>query len=61
VLANDPELLPPANVVSADLMEDLGKAKIIITNFHAFKPREKQAGRLTKKSDEGEESPFANS
>src|SRR5437870_4018398 len=29
------ELVPP------DMLEDLGRAKIVITNFHAFKPREK--------------------
>lgn len=37
------DLLPP------DLMERLGEAKIVITNFHAFKPRELvKAGKLTK-------------
>jgi type III restriction enzyme len=37
------DLLPP------DMLEDLGQAKIVITNFHAFRPREKvQAGKLTK-------------
>ena len=50
LLPNDPnnyyrerDLLPP------DLMAELHKAKIIITNFHAFKLREHtSAGRLTK-------------
>jgi len=50
LLPNDPQnyyrerdILPP------ERMEELGKAKIIITNFHAFKPRELvSAGRLTK-------------
>ncbi|BAZ97473.1 MULTISPECIES: BPTD_3080 family restriction endonuclease [Dehalococcoides] len=50
LLPNDPQnyyrqrdILPP------EWMEDLGKAKIIITNFHAFKPRELvNAGKLTK-------------
>jgi len=50
LLPNDPnnyyrerDLLPP------DLMAELHKAKIIITNFHTFKPREHTvAGRLTK-------------
>jgi len=50
LLPNDPQnyyhqmdILPP------EWMEDLGKAKIIITNFHAFKPRELvSAGKLTK-------------
>ena len=37
------EIIPP------DLMSELGKAKIIITNFHAFKRRERiSAGKLTK-------------
>jgi type III restriction enzyme len=50
LLPNDPnnyyrqrDLLPP------DMMEQLGRAKIIITNFHAFLLREKiAAGKLTK-------------
>jgi type III restriction enzyme len=50
LLPNDPQnyyherdLLPP------EMMEELQKAKIIITNFHGFKPRERvQAGKLTK-------------
>ena len=37
------DLVPP------DLTSELGKAKLIITNFHAFKPREHtSAGKLTK-------------
>jgi type III restriction enzyme len=51
LLPNDPsnyyrerDLLPP------DLMEELHKAKVLITNFHAFLPREKVvAATLTKK------------
>ena len=51
LLPNDPnhyyrqrDLLPP------DMMQELGKAKIIITNFHSFLQREKiKAGKLTKK------------
>ena len=50
LLPNDPnnyyrqrDILPP------DLMDELGSAKIIITNFHAFLLREKvKAGELTK-------------
>ena len=50
LLPNDPgsyyrerDLLPP------DLLERLERAKIIITNFHAFMPRERgEASRLTK-------------
>jgi type III restriction enzyme len=38
------------DVVPAYHMEDLGRAKIVITNFHAFLPREKiAAASLTKK------------
>jgi len=37
------DLVPP------DLLGELGKAKVIVTNFHAFKPREHTAaGQLTK-------------
>ncbi len=37
------------NIVPADLMDELGKAKIVITNFHAFKPRVLiEAGKVTK-------------
>ncbi len=56
LLPNDPnhyyrqrDLLPP------DMMQELGKAKIIITNFHSFLQREKiKAGKLTKKILAGE-------
>jgi type III restriction enzyme len=61
LLPNDPQnyyrqrdILPP------DLMDELGKAKIIITNFHAFKLLERgNAGKLTKQIlSHGETSPF---
>ncbi|MFH1906582.1 MAG: DEAD/DEAH box helicase family protein, partial [Chloroflexota bacterium] len=50
LLPNDPnnyyrlhDLVPP------ELLAELGKAKMVITNFHAFKPRERvAAGKLTK-------------
>lgn len=50
VLPNDPQnyyrerdILPP------EMLVELQKARIIITNFHAFKPRERvHAGKLTK-------------
>src|SRR5262249_15880238 len=50
LLPNDPQnyyrerdLIPPYN------RDELGKAKIVITNYHAFLPREKvPAGKLTK-------------
>ncbi|HEX5504788.1 MAG TPA: DEAD/DEAH box helicase family protein, partial [Thermomicrobiales bacterium] len=48
------DLLPP------ELLTDLGRAKIVITNFHAFQPRETvAAGALTKSIlAQGRESPF---
>jgi type III restriction enzyme len=48
------DILPP------ELMDELGRAKIIITNFHAFKFREKNgAGKLTKSIlAQGNVSPF---
>lgn len=50
LLPNDPQnYYHQRDILPAAWMEDLGKAKIIITNFHAFKPRELvSAGKLTK-------------
>jgi len=50
LLPNDPQnYYREMDIVPTDLREQLGKAKIIITNFHAFKQREKiSAGKLTK-------------
>ena len=50
-------------IVPSDLMGELGKAQIIITNFHAFGRRERvQAAKLTKAIlTQGEESPFVES
>jgi type III restriction enzyme len=47
---NDPQnYYQQRDIVSLSQMAELGKAKIIITNFHVFKPRElEKAGRLTK-------------
>jgi len=58
LLPNDPnnyyrqrDLLPP------DMIQELDKAKIIITNFHSFLQREKvKAGKLTKRLLAGENS-----
>jgi type III restriction enzyme len=61
LLPNDPQnYYRERDVVPGSLMEELSKAKILITNFHAFKPREKNsAGRLTKKLlSQDQESPF---
>jgi len=48
------------DVVPSDLMDKLGQAKILITNFHAFLHHEKvKAGKLTKELlHDGQESPF---
>jgi len=50
LLPNDPQnYYRQRDILTPEWMEDLGKAKIIITNFHAFKPRELvSAGKLTK-------------
>ena len=50
LLPNDPQnYYRQRDILPTEWMEDLGKAKIIITNFHAFKPRELvSAGKLTK-------------
>lgn len=47
---NDPQnYYQQRDIVLLSQMADLGKAKIIITNFHTFKPRELvKAGKLTK-------------
>ncbi len=61
LLPNDPQnYYRLRDVIPVHLMEELGKAKIIITNFHAFKLRERdEAARLTKKIlARGGESPF---
>ena len=50
LLPNDPNNYYRAlDAITPDLLQELGKAKILITNFHAFKLRERvSAGRLTK-------------
>ncbi len=50
LLPNDPQnYYRLRDIVSPQLMEDLGKANILITNFHAFMMKEKgEAARLTK-------------
>src|SRR4030043_895850 len=50
LLPNDPQnYYRQRDILPVPWMEELGKAKIIITNFHAFKPRELvSAGKLTK-------------
>ncbi len=67
LLPNDPDnYYRKMNVVPAELMERLNRAKVVITNYHAFLVREKiQAGRLTKRILAGrggaEQSPFTES
>jgi type III restriction enzyme len=50
LLPNDPQnYYRQHDIVPADMMAELGKAKFVITNFHAFKLRERvAAGKLTK-------------
>ena len=41
LLPNDPDsYYDSRELVPQDMLQDLGKAKIVITNYHAFKPRE---------------------
>ncbi len=61
LLPNDPNnYYRQLDIVPIELQSELDRAKIIITNFHAFKPRERiAAGRLTKSLlQRGETSPF---
>ncbi len=61
LLPSDPQnYYRQMDIVPPDLREQLGKSKIIITNFHAFKFRERNsASKLTKSIlAEGEDSPF---
>ena len=61
LLPNDPEnYYRQRDVVPAQLQDQLGQAKILITNFHAFKLREKiAAGKITKSIlADGQKSPF---
>ena len=61
LLPNDPQnYYRQHDIIPTDLLTELGKAKIIITNFHAFKPRERvAAGKITKDIlKQGETSPF---
>jgi len=50
LLPNDPQnYYRQRDILPVTWMEELGKARIIITNFHAFKPRELvNAGKITK-------------
>ncbi|MCL4486647.1 MAG: DEAD/DEAH box helicase family protein, partial [Chloroflexi bacterium] len=50
LLPNDPEnYYRQRDIVPAQLQDELGQAKIVITNYHAFQLREKvEAGKLTK-------------
>src|SRR5204862_7919072 len=51
LLPNDPEnYYSQLDVLPPDLLEKLERAKIVVTNYHAFLPRERgDAARLTKK------------
>jgi type III restriction enzyme len=61
LLPNDPNnYYRVMDIVPPDLRDELGRAKLIITNFHAFGLRERiAAGKLTKSLlTQGETSPF---
>lgn len=61
LLPNDPEnYYRQRDIVPAQLQDQLGQAKIIITNYHAFQLREKvAAGKITKSIlANGQPSPF---
>jgi type III restriction enzyme len=61
LLPNDPEnYYRQRDIVPAQLQDQLGQAKILITNFHAFQLREKvAAGKITKSIlADGQPSPF---
>ncbi|MDR4469658.1 MAG: DEAD/DEAH box helicase family protein [Nitrospira sp.] len=61
LLPNDPEnYYRQRDIVPSELQDDLGQAKIIITNYHAFQLREKiAAGKITKSIlADGQPSPF---
>lgn len=50
LLPSDPQnYYKDLDIVPSSLREELGRAKVVITNFHAFKPREHTAaGKITK-------------
>jgi len=64
LLPNDPEnYYRQRDIVPAHLLEELGQAKILITNYHAFQRREKiSAGKIAKsilaQGKDGQPSPF---
>ncbi len=63
LLPNDPQnYYRQHDLVPSDLLPELGKAKMVITNFHTFKQRERiSAGKLTKqllRSNDLSRSPF---
>jgi type III restriction enzyme len=65
LLPNDPEnYYRQRDIVPAQLQDELGQAKILITNYHAFQLREKvAAGKITKsilaaQQPDGQPSPF---
>ncbi|MCK5874800.1 MAG: DEAD/DEAH box helicase family protein [Alcanivoracaceae bacterium] len=60
LMPNDPNsYYKSREMVPADMLDDLGKAKIVITNYHAFKLRERmelsKGGRLLLQGRGGEE------
>lgn len=56
LMPNDPDsYYMSRELVPGDMLEDLNKAKIVITNYHAFKLRERteisKGGRLRRKGE----------
>src|SRR5207247_1461990 len=62
LLPTDPEnYYRQRDILPADLLERLGQARIVVTNYHAFLPRERSgASRVTKAIlAKGQSNPFA--
>ena len=61
LLPNDPEsYYRTRDLVPSDLLPDLGRARIVITNYHAFKPRETfDAAKGTREALQGHGEPLA--
>ena len=61
LLPNDPEsYYRTRKLVPSDLLPDLGRARVVITNYHAFKPRETfDAAKGTREALQGHGEPLA--
>lgn len=62
LLPNDPQnYYRERDVLPGELLEELHKAKIIITNFHAFKCKDKGANKVTRAVLGSDKNPFTES